>query len=193
MDGIRFDTLTRAFTPAGSRRGALALLLSATLGQLGWSTAQDAGARNCKKINNKKKRKKCLKKAKGCAAGSRDCNGTCISQSACCSQSECTNLSTPCTNGACNASHQCVQVPNNRCQAGAECLLNGRCATPCAGDADCPSCTCGATKEGGSHCRNVVGGTCPVKTCTSTNDCFQGQLCQSVPACGDRCVVICGA
>jgi len=63
MDGFAFDALTRSLTSAGSRRGALAGLVSGTLGLVS-TWADEATAKNCKKIKNKKKRKKCLAKAR---------------------------------------------------------------------------------------------------------------------------------
>lgn len=196
MNQPRIDVVTRTLSRLPSRRDVLRGLAAAGLG-LGTlrlvDASNDAAAKTCKKIKDKRKRKRCLRK-EGCPAGKRACKGVCIPRGACCSHSECAHLSTPCTNGSCNASHQCVPVPNNHCQEGFECLVDGRCAESCE-VVDCGTsiCECGTTKEGGSHCRNVVGGTCPVQTCTSTNDCFQGQLCQDVPGCGDRCVTICGA
>ena len=60
----RFDTLTRFLTTVRSRRGILSGLLVGTLGLLASSDAEDVVAKNCKKIKDKKKRKKCLAKAK---------------------------------------------------------------------------------------------------------------------------------
>src|SRR5687768_11846127 len=60
LDPIRFPFVT------GTRRTLLRLLTAATLGHAGWfspAAAHDALPR-CKKIDDKKKRKKCLKRAK---------------------------------------------------------------------------------------------------------------------------------
>ena len=65
MDGTRFDSLTRSLTDARSRRGVLSSLLVGTLGLVGWFDSQEAAAKNCKQIKDKKKRKKCLKKGQG--------------------------------------------------------------------------------------------------------------------------------
>jgi hypothetical protein len=89
MDSTPFDILARLLTHSFPRRGALSRALIGTLGLLGCVGTRDAAAKNCKKID-KKKRKKCLAKAKagdgtptGCATGTRDCNGTCIAVDAC--------------------------------------------------------------------------------------------------------------
>src|SRR5215203_5337418 len=65
MDAARFDTLAKSLSVARSRRGALTGLLIGTLGLLRVTDTQDAAAKDCKKINDKAKRKKCLAKAKG--------------------------------------------------------------------------------------------------------------------------------
>src|SRR5215218_3645171 len=66
MDADRFDSLTRALTAAGSRRRARALAVSGALAPLfglGETDARDK-LKKCKKIDNKHRRKKCIKKAK---------------------------------------------------------------------------------------------------------------------------------
>src|SRR5215212_10740275 len=67
MDGSRFDTLARTVAAAGSRRFALRGLVAGVLTLVGGRQTQDAAAKSvkqCKKIDDKKKRQKCLKKAK---------------------------------------------------------------------------------------------------------------------------------
>jgi hypothetical protein len=68
MDGARFDTLTRTLIAAGFRRRALGGLLLGTLSLLSWWSGEDAEAhdalKKCKKIDNKAKKQKCIKKAK---------------------------------------------------------------------------------------------------------------------------------
>ena len=68
MDVDRFDRLTRSLAIAGPRRGVLSGLLVGAVSLLGWSKAQDAVAKDCKKIKDKKKRKACQKKAQGTTA-----------------------------------------------------------------------------------------------------------------------------
>lgn len=62
MVAEHFDSLARSLTVAGSRRNALTLAVSGALSLLGLADAQDVGAKNCKKIKDKKKRKRCLAK-----------------------------------------------------------------------------------------------------------------------------------
>jgi hypothetical protein len=83
MDGSRFDSLVVSLHTTRSRRRALAGLLAGALGFLS-SEADEAVAKNCKKIKNKTKRKKCLAKAKQCVpncagkvCGDDGCGGTC--------------------------------------------------------------------------------------------------------------------
>src|SRR5215203_142415 len=98
MDEIRFDAIARSFSSAGSRRRALTGLLLGSLGLLG-AWADEATAKNCKKIKKKQKRKKCLAKAKlgdtppvsslSCPEGQRVCQGSCIPSNQCCTDGDC--------------------------------------------------------------------------------------------------------
>src|SRR5687767_1951586 len=67
MDDARFDELTRAL--ATPRRAAIRLVAGSAIGLLlGCRAVEDAAAHDaltkCKKIKDKKKRKKCIKKVK---------------------------------------------------------------------------------------------------------------------------------
>ena len=68
MDTQRFDSLTKALSAAGPRRTAVAGLLGGALGLMGLLGHDSAEAHNnwsrCKKIPDKRKRKKCVKKGK---------------------------------------------------------------------------------------------------------------------------------
>jgi hypothetical protein len=98
MDGTQFDCLTQSLLPRLSRRGlgqslsgsGLAALLAALglTAMTGDEPSQVAAAGNCKKIKDKRKRKRCLRKARelaptcndGIANGSEsdvDCGGSC--------------------------------------------------------------------------------------------------------------------
>jgi len=68
MDAHRVDSLASALAAAGSRRGLLGGLLLGTVGLVGWADTHEAAAKSCKKIKDKKKRKKCLQRAQGTAA-----------------------------------------------------------------------------------------------------------------------------
>ena len=66
MDPTRFDALSRSLADGHSRRGLTRVLGGLTLGLFGWQHVEDilaADAKKCKKIKDKAKRKKCLKKA----------------------------------------------------------------------------------------------------------------------------------
>jgi hypothetical protein len=159
MDGLHFDALTRSLTTAGSRRRALTGLLGATLGLSGpWA---EAGAKNCKKFKNKKKRKKCMAKAKatlclpscafafcgddGCGGSCGTCaapetcqNGRCVCVPKCagkaCGPDGCGDVCGTCTDGRTCQSGQCA------CPA-VEC--NGACVPACSGsEARAPNCSC---------------------------------------------------
>jgi hypothetical protein len=79
MDAARFDALAKSLTEIRSRRSALGGLLLGSGGLLSLAAAEDAAARNCKKIKNKKRRRKCRanQKPSTCAAESRCGEGCC--------------------------------------------------------------------------------------------------------------------
>jgi hypothetical protein len=58
-----FDTIAKAWISETSRRRLLASLLGGSLGLLGAPHAEEAVARDCRKIRNKKRRRRCLQKA----------------------------------------------------------------------------------------------------------------------------------
>jgi hypothetical protein len=70
MNKTQFDHLTRVLGNGVSRRGMLRSLAGGglTLGLVGWTDGHDAAAKTCQKIDDKKKRKACLKKARGTTA-----------------------------------------------------------------------------------------------------------------------------
>jgi hypothetical protein len=90
MDDSRFDALARSLVSVGSRRHALGGFLASVLALVG-SRTDEVSAKNCKKIQNKAKRKKCLAKAKtlSCPAGQRPCRGACLSVLICCDDTDC--------------------------------------------------------------------------------------------------------
>src|SRR5688572_13324270 len=92
MDGDRFDQLLRSLAERPSRRATLRLLVSSILGNLVLLTVTATEAhdklKKCKKIDDKDKRKKCVKKARKhnathttqpttCATGLPRCGGDC--------------------------------------------------------------------------------------------------------------------
>ncbi len=68
MDGERFDAMTRALGAGASRRRVLAGLLAGTVGLLGLVGPEDAAAHNarrrCQKIEDRKRRRDCLRDAR---------------------------------------------------------------------------------------------------------------------------------
>jgi hypothetical protein len=78
-----------------------------------------------------------------CPTGTKNCNGTCIPTSACCSSSECTGGKT------CNASYQCVCSSTTPRDCGGTCIASAGCCTnaDCANGNTCDptSHTCGCT------------------------------------------------
>jgi hypothetical protein len=182
LDANRFDSLTRSLGTIRSRRGALGGLLVGTLWLLGCADPKVAAAKNCKKIDDKKKRKECLKKAKGatnqdpvsppsspvtCQADQRPCRGGCIPMTDCCTAADCS--------------------PGTECSGPADCDVTGSCIygphatkrTLCT-DAE-PAGTC--TGSTPCECRAGVCSICP-NTCLSSSDaCCPGQKCGSAFLC----------
>jgi hypothetical protein len=149
MEASHFDALARSLTAAGSRRRALTGLLLGSLGFLG-ASVEETAAKNCKKIKNKKKRKKCLAKANGCTpncdrkiCGDDGCGGSCGS---------CVAPET-CQNGDCKCIPRCA--PTNACGPDG---CYGSCGT-CTGDPPCSErgvCECGDGMElCGGNCRSL--------------------------------------
>jgi hypothetical protein len=71
MDSDRLDALSRALSARGSRRRALGGMLA---GALAFLSGQDAAAKNCNKIKDKRNRRLCRKRAK---EGGSSCTGQC--------------------------------------------------------------------------------------------------------------------
>src|SRR5687768_15325565 len=135
MDGFRFDTLTRSLTLAGSRRRALAGLFAGALELLSSQTEQ-AAAKNCKKIKNKQKRKKCLAKAK-----TRSPTPACTPQ---CADKHCGRDGGGASCGNCPAAGQrCTAAGQCACPEGAPQVCGGACLPACPrGYERDPGCTC---------------------------------------------------
>jgi hypothetical protein len=182
MDGAQFDALARALGDARSRRAVLSGLLAGTLGMLGWATTQDTAAKNCKKIKNKAKRKKCLAQAKdatpppSCADGQRLCGGACIPSNQCCADGDCRGGNV-CRNGACRCPDLLKDCGDGICR---QCCVAADCVDP-EGEpvAEVPVCAAGGT------C------TCPATSqyCPVSREC--GACCQDsqCPA-GANCIKI---
>ena len=167
MDGPRFDTLTRSLTVAGTRRRALALVLSGAVGIVGLAHADDAAAggkckpkcgecKKCKKGKNGKKGK-CKPKANGttCSVGS-------------------------CQGGRCVAPPFCADKPDfTDCGNGQKCS-GGVCATPPEPCIVGPCAVVGLRCCSGGTCP-AVGHFCPASSqggaCSTTSGCASGLTC----------------
>jgi hypothetical protein len=181
MDGAHFDTLARSLATAGSRRRAITGLISGALGLFG-VLADETAAKNCKKIRNKKKRKKCLAKAKcvprcagkvcgpdgcggscGSCAGNEGCHGgTCICVPHCggndCGDDGCGGSCGTCSGGRTCQSGQCT-CPADQAFCGGTCKLGCE-----AGQSHHPI-TCNCCKDNGIPCAAPG----PDNTCCSGN------------------------
>jgi hypothetical protein len=195
LDADRFDALTRTLTVASSRRRALVATLGGVLGLLGLATAQNAEAKNCKKIKNKNKRKKCLKQARciptcaGKQCGDDGCGGSCGS---------CTDPCTECTDGVCVATllgAACsTETPPSVC-------VSGRCALPCQAACGATCNLCAATSASGPlilFCTGSSGGCSTLtKPCYDHDDCAANELCTrtgcpAISGTTNRCHTLCG-
>jgi hypothetical protein len=186
MDGSAFDRLTQSLITAGSRRRALGSLFASTLGLLG-SWREEAAAKNCKKIKNKRKRKKCLAKAKTtatCPVGQKPCDGSCIPSNQCCDNGDCqvsgqVCIARQCTcpsifpdvcGGACVAACNRIRelrVPDSptcRC-----CITNGWSTE---GD---PNNCCSSTHISGTCAGRPAGDSCSWEEHCRTQNCVEGK------------------
>jgi len=168
MDDSRFDNLVRTLSAASSPRRSTFGFLAAGLALLGRHDAEDAAAKDCKKIKDKQKRKKCLKKARDQAPTASPSPTPVI-----------------CGGVTCPAGQLCC--PDQRC--GPRCCANGRaCNVTCCGpngndfccDASRPICICGGCWAAGSvqcpdpgHCCGPLSPKC----CGNDHCCADGWEC----------------
>jgi hypothetical protein len=184
MDAVRFDALTRTLTAAGSRRRALALAVSGMLAPLLGLRETDArkSLKKCKKIDNKKKRKKCIKKAKranlcrdGVKNGSEtdvDCGGgTCPR----CGAGQICNSRDDCATG------RCVSTVCQQCANAGDCGFEANGATACA----CRTTSTGQKVCTNANCRFFAGGTC--------GECDASEQCAPAGDGNIECCLPCGA
>jgi hypothetical protein len=207
MDEIRFDTLARSLTVAGSRRSAFAAGVIGTLGLLGLAISDDAQAKrssgkckprcdecekcnkgSCKKKNGKKRchKGKCKPKAAGAPcttfAGGFCVNGSCVNPQT--DEANCGALGTACG-------------PTQVCQAGS-CFAKSTCpattpivvcpgmlATFCGGGG---MCRCVQSTEGNVVCLSFAGAQCPppvgnAAPCTTSATCPPGAACADMAGC----------
>jgi hypothetical protein len=217
MDDSRFDALARSLVSVGSRRHALGGFLASVLALVG-SRTDEVSAKNCKKIQNKAKRKKCLAKAKtlSCPAGQRPCRGACLSVLICCDDTDCAGGRT-CQQGTCacpadkphddcpgsTVCQQCCTVddcrPDSRIDG--QVCQNGQCVCTRAGTRRCPSDSsfpglCGACCTNGECpeaqvCTFDGGLSSPYCRCFSDRCDVNGQQICVPPGCADKCITPC--
>ena len=176
MDKIRFDTLTRSLTAAGSRRRALTAVLAGALGMLGLAHPDEATAGKCKRKpteceqctksrKGKKKPGKIKARANGTPCSSGSCqNGACIAAAV-----------TPSPPGICAGKNTCAGTDPSGCHrpgASSVCLCWAR--------ADDTTTFCGSTVT-------RFGNSCSV--CTEDETCVVlGGECTSGFACVGTCL-----
>jgi hypothetical protein len=165
MDADHFDTFIRTLTAPGSRRGALAALLSGTLSTL---TLASTDARKRKGRGKKKKKKKKKKGKDGTEPEPVEpvnpcpdkvlCNGECIASDQCCSKADCPATSAyRCCNGVCT---------DELIDAGDPCLESRECCSDYCVEHDRGRHECAATCRG-KPC-SPEGGCCRGFTCLAT-------------------------
>jgi hypothetical protein len=121
MDGVRFDSLVRSFSPSSNRRYALGALLGGALG--GLSLSESAA----KKKNKKKKKKKC-----GCRGGrkrlsNQSCAKVCNGESDCAQLCVCGFFSVDGVRYCAPQVNACAEIPDS-CSTTAQCPLGQYCA-----------------------------------------------------------------
>lgn len=190
MDSKQFDALTRALS---SRRSIVGASVAALLGLAGANeiAAHDAG-RACKRLNDPKRRRACLRRARAHNRRHRPqpTSPACVPQP----------LAVTCAGRCGTVLNNCNQATACfLCPTGKDCLANGTCARPCSTSLVCPNlCACPTvpTVEGGQHCISF-NQTCAVEmkqVCSSTTECPVGQHCQETACSGPnrkRCVSVC--
>ena len=102
---------------------------------------------------------------------------------------------TTCAPGCGPRINNCTQTITCPCPSGQDCLSNGTCARPCAGNnANCAGCNtvnCGPSTEGTTYCSLVLlpADCASLQVCDGTADCPQGFMCQG---CGGGMTNRCG-
>ncbi len=147
MDAARFDTLTRSFSETRTRRSALQGMLLSGGGLLTLTAAPEAAAKNCNKIKNKKRRRKCrANQATQRCTPERQCGSGCCEADACFASAIDTVTTEPVGFDCCPADKLCRSTkppypdqccyPDETCRPGltdnpeAETV----CCRPCAGE-----------------------------------------------------------
>jgi hypothetical protein len=204
LDPVRFDSLARSLTAAGSRRQALAAALIGTLGLLDRAHPDDAVAKKkpcppCKKRKNGKC-KKTLPDGTACSGGTCQA-GRCIAASA---QSQ--PAGPTCSDGIRNGSETDVDCGGTcpRCADFKTCASRDDCrGALCQGDV-CRVCDpaltteCGKDAVGSCTCQKRNDGQrfCAQTNLTTARECSQcptGTNCVDIGALDVRCFKLCGS
>jgi hypothetical protein len=183
VDADRFEALLRSFAPIPSRRATLRLLAGSAFGSFFTRGGGDAAAHNalkkCKKIRDKAKRKKCVKKAKAHNAQHRTAPAS--PPPFCAVNPE----STPCGAGGTNqcCGGVCVDTASDATHCGG-------CGQPC--PLDRPTCCdgeCVNTSGDPAHCFGCGNACLPGDICGGQGSCCT-PIYASCQQTADRC---CGA
>jgi hypothetical protein len=186
MDESGFDALTRAFTNARSRRGALSALLGGTVGLLG--LADTTARKHRSHRTTKKSCPPCQKRKHGKCKVNKHLNGTACqdttSRPGKCQDGICAGSSDPpptCPAGKCSRSKPCgpgcVCLDIGNGDGNQRCLAVGTCSgAGVCGQGSCGSgCTC--VNPGGGKTGCVAVGECPVGRCSGDS-------------CGPNCICV---
>jgi hypothetical protein len=194
MDGSRFDTLAKTLAASGSRRLALRGLVAGVLTLVGGHQTQDAAAKSvkqCKKIDDKQKRQKCLKKARQ-QTQTIPTGGTVVIPP------PSTPLPATCSDGIQNGSEtdvDCGGPECDRCDVGQGCRGAADCETSFCVDNVCRKCVHGQCPEG-CDCTVATGGICASTTFVlraGCADCPRYSYCPPGPEAGGvECYPPCG-
>lgn len=184
MDALRFDHLVRSWAEGASpRRGALRLLIGGLLALLGAHGVEGAAAHDalldCKKIKNRKKRKKCVTKARAHNAGHANEPRECTAADTCPNPPP----GQLCAQPICDQGGNCGFGPK---AAGTRCR-------PIAGDCDIPEFCDGVSldcppdrfRSSGEICRHIIGPCDVAERCTgSSASCPPDAFAPSSQQCG---------
>jgi hypothetical protein len=169
MDGSRFDTFAKTLAAAGSRRVALQGLVAGVLAVVGGHQTQDAAAKSvkqCKKIDDKKTRQKCLKKAKQRTTPTSIPTGGIVVI-----PPPSIPLPATCSDGIQNGSEtdvDCGGPECDRCDVGQGCRGAADCETSLCVDTVCGVCATTSQCPAGCSC---AAGTCFSNTSTKVPSC----------------------
>ncbi len=165
MDGLRFDSVTRAF--ATSRRSTIRTFLGAAMGALITFRGGEEAAAGCKKVGKKcDKNKDCCDgaKCKGgkkgkcrCKSGRDDCDGDGKCESLDEDNANCGVCGNACAVGEACCDATCIDVQDDRANCGS-------CGTACGDPEVCTSGTCVLCLPNVPRCGDTC---CPIDNCNN--------------------------